>query len=165
MRIDGGNEQSNNQVIEKYCYLNDETYCDEYGGLYQWDELMQYMTSEGVKGICPEGWHIPSYSEGEALLDFCGGEDFAGGKLRETGTNHWEPPTEGSTNETGFTALGAGIYDQGYHVLKRVTHFWSSTESDSLDAWYLFIQLGEDGVKIRTEYKLYGQSVRCIKDE
>jgi uncharacterized protein (TIGR02145 family) len=39
--------------------FNSESYCDIYGGLYQWDEMMQYVTAEKTKGICPTGWHLP----------------------------------------------------------------------------------------------------------
>jgi len=54
---------SNNGIIEKYCYGNIESNCDIYGGLYQWDEAMQYATIEGAKGICPDGWYIPTLAE------------------------------------------------------------------------------------------------------
>jgi len=59
----GGNNltnQTNNATIEKYCYQNDPANCTTYGGLYQWDEAMQYVTTEGVQGVCPSGSHIPT---------------------------------------------------------------------------------------------------------
>jgi len=43
--INGSQNQTNNSTIEKYCYDNDPANCDEYGGLYQWDEMMQYTTT------------------------------------------------------------------------------------------------------------------------
>ncbi len=58
-RIDGDCEMEDNAVTEKYCYNDDENNCEEYGGLYSWDELMQYTSLENAQGICPEGWHIP----------------------------------------------------------------------------------------------------------
>ena len=61
--INGTQEQTNNSIIEKYCHDNIGTNCDIYGGLYQWDEVMQYLTNEGVQGICPQGWHIPTDAE------------------------------------------------------------------------------------------------------
>jgi uncharacterized protein (TIGR02145 family) len=54
-RIDGANNQANNGTIEKYCYSDNTSNCDTYGGLYQWDEAMQYVTTEGTQGICPSG--------------------------------------------------------------------------------------------------------------
>jgi hypothetical protein len=51
------------EIIEKYCYDDQESNCDIYGGMYTWNELMQYSTTEGVQGICPEGWHLPTDAE------------------------------------------------------------------------------------------------------
>ncbi len=58
---------SDNGVIEKYCYDNSERNCRKYGGLYDWDEAMGYIVTEGVQGICPDGWHIPTNAEWHAL--------------------------------------------------------------------------------------------------
>ena len=72
-RIDGANNQTDNNNIEKYCYADLESNCDIYGGLYQWDEMMNYTTQEGTQGICPYGWHIPTRAEWTALTDSLGG--------------------------------------------------------------------------------------------
>jgi len=58
--INSSQAQLNNNVIEKYCLVDDPAQCDTYGGIYMWEELMQYTTEEGVQGICPTGWHVPS---------------------------------------------------------------------------------------------------------
>jgi uncharacterized protein (TIGR02145 family) len=58
--IQGGNIMTNNGIIEKYCYGNNEDTCDVYGGLYKWGEAMNYYFTTGGQGICPDGWHIPS---------------------------------------------------------------------------------------------------------
>ncbi len=57
-QIDGMYNQTNNSIIEKYCYNDLESNCDSLGGLYQWNELMEYTTEEGTQGICPDGWHV-----------------------------------------------------------------------------------------------------------
>ena len=57
----GGFQQTDNGTNEKYCYYNDEANCAIYGGLYEWPEAMQYMTTEGAQGICPQGWQISHY--------------------------------------------------------------------------------------------------------
>jgi len=62
-RIDGTATQANNGTIEKYCYSDNDANCTTYGGLYQWDEMMQYTTTQGVQGICPTGWHLPVDAE------------------------------------------------------------------------------------------------------
>jgi hypothetical protein len=61
--INGNLNMSNNSVVEKFCYDNDMSKCTIYGGLYQWGEIMQYMTTQGSQGICPSGWHIPTQME------------------------------------------------------------------------------------------------------
>lgn len=67
--------QSNNSTIEKYCYENDGFNCFAFGGLYQWYEAMQYVTTKRAKGICPIGWHIPSDHEWKTITS----EDFKTG--------------------------------------------------------------------------------------
>ncbi|MDR3666696.1 MAG: FISUMP domain-containing protein, partial [Ignavibacteriaceae bacterium] len=80
--IDSTQNPSNNGIIEKYCYNNDSVKCSIYGGLYQWDEAMQYDTTEGSKGICPTGWHVPSWNEFATLKSFVGNN---GNELKEIG--------------------------------------------------------------------------------
>jgi uncharacterized protein (TIGR02145 family) len=58
---------SNNGIIEKYCLFNSPDSCRLYGGLYDWDEAMNYTEEAGTQGICPEGWHIPTVAEWNAL--------------------------------------------------------------------------------------------------
>ena len=87
-RINGSGSQTNNSTIEKYCYDDNEANCTTYGGLYQWDESMQYSTMPGVQGICPTGWHLPTDAEWTTLTTYLGGEGIAGGKKKETGTTH-----------------------------------------------------------------------------
>ena len=121
--INGSNDQIDNGVIEKYCYDNVPANCDTYGGLYQWNELMQYETTQGIQGICPTGWHIATdeelktlegtvdsqYGVGDPVWDETGNRGLdAGGNLKETGTTLWEPPNTGATNSSGFTALPSG---------------------------------------------------------
>ena len=69
-KINGNQTQTNNGIIEKYCYDDIEANCTAYGGLYQWNEMMQYVTNEGVQGICPLGWHIPTDGEWCAVTQF-----------------------------------------------------------------------------------------------
>ena len=55
--------QTNNSIHEKYCFNNDTNNCNLNGGLYQWNELMNYFTTQGVQGLCPVGWHLPTDAE------------------------------------------------------------------------------------------------------
>jgi len=177
-RIDGSGNQSNNNTIEKYCYDNSTSNCDTYGGLYQWDEMMQYVTTEGVQGICPTGWHLPSDEEwktmemhlgmSQAQADGTGwrGTD-EGGKLKETGTTHWVSPNTGATNTSGFTALPGGYRDTtgNFSDLGNYGYWWSATASGSTVAWHRNLFYHFDEV-YRTIYddKENGFSVRCLRD-
>ena len=63
--------QADNGVVEKTCYNNDEENCNIYGGLYSWDEAMNYGSGNNPD-ICPEGWHIPGNGEWLELNNFLG---------------------------------------------------------------------------------------------
>ncbi|NCA74983.1 MAG: hypothetical protein EOM90_01490 [Alphaproteobacteria bacterium] len=165
IRINGTIEQSDNGILEKYCYNDQESNCAVYGGMYQWNEMMQYVTSSAT-GICPPGWHIPSDAEWTILTNNLGGELVAGGKMKETGLLHWWDPNLAS-NSSGFTALGSGIRepDATFNVLNQYTNFWSSTENSALFSWsralgHLSESLWRDGNYDKTK----GFSVRCLKD-
>jgi uncharacterized protein (TIGR02145 family) len=128
-RINGSQVQTDNCIIEKYCYDDLESNCTIYGGIYQWNEAMQYMRTESIQGICPEGWHLPSDAEWSTLTNFLGGGNVAGGKMKETGTMHWCSPNTGATNTSGFTAIPGGVkLPGGFGDLSRSAYLWSSSE-------------------------------------
>lgn len=62
---------------------------------------------------CPDGWHVPNRDEWEELIEYLGGEQIAGGVLKETGTENWTPPNTGASNTAGFTALPTGYATDG----------------------------------------------------
>jgi len=92
--IQGANDQTNNSVLEKYCYNNDTANCAIYGGLYQWAEAVQYQNgatnttspspafSGNINGVCPNGWHVPSDGEWSTIETFLGGVSVAGGSMK-----------------------------------------------------------------------------------
>lgn len=171
-RIDGILDQTDNSTIEKYCYDDDESYCEIYGGLYQWNELMQYTAISGTQGICPAGWHVPTRAEFEVLTDFLGGESSCGGKMKtsgtiEAGTGLWHTPNTGATNESGFTGMPAGMRDSGstFMHMGYNADFFTSDEYSAGMAWGRNLYYGS--VTVRDEYfdKRYGWSVRCLKNE
>ena len=174
-RINGTIEQTNNSIIEKYCHNDLESNCDVYGGLYQWDEAMQYSTTEGVKGICPTGWHLPTDAEWCSLTQFLDPSVYcnaigitgtnAGGKMKEAGLTHWASPNTGATNSSGFTALPGGYRDTngGFYGLTYGALFWSSFQNAAATAWDRSIS-GSEGVGRYSDYKADGFSVRCVQD-
>ena len=178
--INGSSNQTNNSVNEKYCFNDNLANCDTYGGLYQWDEAMQYVTTAGTRGICPSGWHLPTDVEWmtmEEYLGMCSGTYYEcsdsigwrgtdeGGKLKETGTTHWASPNTGATNSSGFTGLPGGYRDTNgsFYNLTYYANFWSSLENGS-GAWYRRLGYNKSQV-YRSHYsKAYGCSVRCLRD-
>jgi uncharacterized protein (TIGR02145 family) len=164
-RINGSQNQSNNGIIEKYCYSNDELNCDAVGGLYQWNETMQYTSNPGTQGICPYGWHIPTDAEWTTMTTYLGGTDVAGGKMKETGYVLWMPPNTGASNESGFTALPAGQRntDATFSDLFWSTHFWSSNIVNPFP-YYRFLTYDNDDVYRNRINGTNGYSVRCLRD-
>ncbi|MBP6976818.1 MAG: hypothetical protein KBB71_00710 [Lentimicrobiaceae bacterium] len=166
----GGQLQTNNGYIEKYCYNNDPSNCAIYGGLYEWREAMQYVTTEGAQGICPSGWHIPTQNEFNTIRTFLGGEPVAGGKMKETGTEHWLPPNAGATNESGFTGLPGGYrwsFDGTFLVLRGDCYMWSSTQTyDPYEsAFYGGLYFDDAYFYENYAFKEWGFAVRCLKNE
>ena len=157
---------SNNGEIEKYCYEDDPANCDEYGGLYQWDEMMDYSTILCSPGICPIGWCIPSIEDIATLSDFLGGEDIAGGEMKEAGTIHWNPPNAGATNSSGFTGVPGGyIISSEYSYLGSGCRLWSSSETDNIYASYGYLNYNSSYFYYLSYFeKTHGYSVRCIRE-
>jgi uncharacterized protein (TIGR02145 family) len=163
--INGSEEMTDNGIIEKYCYDNNTANCVEYGGLYQWDEMMEYYTTTGVQGICPSDWHLPTDGEWEIVAVYLGGLQIAGGKMKEIGTTHWNPPNTAATNESGFTGLPGGYnYGESYSYMGYSGSWWSSTESTSNSAYKSLMFYRHGNLVPSTTGKIYGFSVRCIRN-
>jgi uncharacterized protein (TIGR02145 family) len=140
-------------------YENNGANGQTYGILYNW-----HAVASGK--LCPTGWHVPTDSEWNTLIDFLGGEDVAGGKMKEAGTAHWNSPNLDATNSSGFTALPAGyLFDNGnYNSLGNVTHWWTSTQSDTDEAFDRYVYF-QNGKAVKGTYsKQVFYSCRCIKD-
>ncbi|MDY0207657.1 MAG: FISUMP domain-containing protein [Pseudomonas sp.] len=144
-----------------------------YGVLYNWAAAMAGLPSRelipsGVQGVCPSGWHLPSNGEWEELIDYLGGEEIAGGKLKEAGTAHWSSPNTGATNEVGFTALAGGYRDtdKTFKDIADVGYWWSTTEHYKFDylAWYPYVSFDLNKVSEISSSKESGFSIRCVRD-
>lgn len=170
MLYSDSNNQTNNNVIEKFCWANYVPNCNVFGGLYQWDEMMQYDTVPAIRGICPSGFHIPTYNEWRILETYLGGKWFACGEMKETGFTHWYPPNTGANNESGFTALAAGARDYflpyPFSGLMYDAMFWSSSQylQYGNNAWSVYLSGYFDFFDIEATIKNYAFSVRCLKD-
>ena len=155
------------------CWYNnsESTYKNTYGAMYNW-----YSVNTG--NLCPTGWHVPTDNEWVILINFLGGENIAGLKLKEAGTDHWIGTNTG-TNESGFTALPGGfraslqgafwphniIYSINDYVYNdREGLWWSSTGYNSTFAEMVLIGNKVDKVVRLPEPNGSGISVRCIKN-
>jgi uncharacterized protein (TIGR02145 family) len=173
-RIDGGQNMSQDTVTEKYCYDNDPVNCTVYGGLYRWDEMMNYTTADSATGICPTGWRLPSNYDWVNLVNFYGGLQIAEGAMKETGNEHWNAPNSDATNESGFTAIPGGVCldylysGTYYHSLHTDAGFWTSTQSAQYpitSAWMWDLQhVTVSEIFNGTDSKVTGYAVRCIHD-
>ncbi len=180
--ISGGSDQTNNGTIEKYCYDNNTSNCDTYGGLYQWDEAMQYVTTAGTQGICPSGWHIPTDAEWMTMEEYLGMCSGTGSGC--SGATGWRGTDEGSKmagNEllwtngnldqnanfgtSGFDALpGSDRYTSGsFGDLTYFAYFWSSSEGGA-NAWSRSLFCNFALVERYDDNKAYGFSLRCVRD-
>jgi uncharacterized protein (TIGR02145 family) len=131
-----------------------------YGNLYNW-----YAVNDN-RSIAPVGWHVPADAEWSELIAYLGGEDVAGGKLKENGSTHWQSPNVGATNETDFTALPGGCrdYDGLFYDIGSNGFWWSSTEDNIFNSWYRYI-FNIYAYVARYRYdKTNGFSVRCVRD-
>ncbi len=159
----------NNGVIEKWCYNNDSAICASDGGLYNWDEAMQYSTTPGAQGICPSGWHIPTDSEQYTLVNYlkdpgqiCDANRFswwqcatAGTKLKSGGTSGMNFPL------AGFITSVPSFWSRGAYA-----RFWSSSQGVTGISSAVHRYLGSSDTRVVrvSDIKGYGLSVRCVND-
>ena len=182
--INGSQDQTNNSIKEKYCYDNNPDSCTKYGGLYKWDEMMQYTTQEGVQGLCPPGWHLPTdeewkvlegavdsqYGIGDPIWNYYWERGYDAGMNLKT-TNGWFANGNG-TDMFGFSGLPGGFRITSlvrFYNVCIYSYWWTSTEFGFFDAWCRILNFAYSGVR-RSYYsyfgihKDYGFSVRCLRD-
>ena len=180
-----GSEISTGYTNEDWTYIdiggygvyNDDPYNkDVYGNLYNW-----YAIND-ERGVCPDGWHIPSNNEWLELVNHLDedsnySEEYigsisqtAGADLKEVGDTHWTSSSNTGNNESGFTALPGGARNgnyngTGYWQLGDGGCFLSITEfsQNTSEAYFYELDYGST-VRQQTRGKPYGQSVRCIQD-
>lgn len=154
-----------NLITGAYCnYNNDANNAVVYGYFYNW-----YAVYDS-RNIAPAGWHVPSDAEWQTLIKYLGGDAVAGGKMKESGTTHWQSPNSGATNESGFSALPGNHrdYNGSFFTLGSSAYFWSSSEPDMSNPPNLALgrRLLYDysGVSLYPDDKRVGFSVRLIRD-
>lgn len=155
--LQGIQNSTNNEIIEKYCYENKPENCTKYGALYKWDEATAYSNTTNPRGICPEGWHIPSKTEFSNLKKAVHDSSFALIE-KEEGIR--------ANNTSGFSVLMAGKASRGaFSDLGTQAYLWSSIKSNegipSSTAFILWYICSDGFGNFTNDYAL---SVRCIND-
>jgi uncharacterized protein (TIGR02145 family) len=144
-----------------YCYYNgDASNKDSYGVLYNW-----YAVNTG--NLAPTGWRVPTDEDWTILSAYLGGQDVAGGKLKETTTTHWLSPNTQATNEIGFTAVPGGslVYPPiSYRYIGDSGYWWTSSNDAEYAscAWIRSINYLYGSIQRASYGKQYGFSVRCV---
>ena len=153
-----------NRNAEAYSSYSNTEDLDEratYGLLYNWQAVSD------SRNIAPEGWHVATQADWEALIAVVGNGDNAGGRLREAGSLHWNGNNT-STNPSGFTALPGGrrqytdgtFINQGFNAF-----FWSATANGPDFAFYYQVNYDSSPIVAANFLKAAGYSVRCVKND
>lgn len=139
-------------------YNNDIANKTPYGAFYNY-----YAIASGK--LCPKGWHVPTDAEINTLATYLGGTSVAGGKLKEAGNTHWSSNTS-ATNETGFTAVGAGYrLDSGtFGGLLSYMTGWCGNAFDAGNAYNYTLKASDGTISYAPAPMKMGKVVRCIKD-
>jgi uncharacterized protein (TIGR02145 family) len=142
-----------NCTPEKYCFNDTPSNCSSYGGLYIWDELMQYEDIPAVQGLCPPEWHVPDENEWNALFNLFISNGFAGSPLKYTGY-------------TGFNALldGLRFKYKAWGMDNFATLIWSSSSCGPDKAWAHGMNSFNPSVSFYPASKSNAFVVRCVKD-
>jgi uncharacterized protein (TIGR02145 family) len=148
-----------------YCWFNNDTLNKNiYGGLYNFYALDSFYN--GGKNLCPTGWHVPSFSEWNTLINFLGGAPLAGGLLKENGFLRWVAPNTGATNMSGFTALPGGRRGpSGTFAANGSTGYYRTRTPDVFPESF-YAQLNNNNTTSNNTpwNNGIGMSIRCIRD-
>ena len=169
----------------RYYPDNNSSNVSTYGYLYNWPAVMGNSSSSsanpsGVQGICPTGWHVPSDAEWTQLIDYVGSQteyqcNSSSSKIAKAlaSTTGWNSSTftcavgnnPSANNATGFSALPAGYYGNGYYNhFGNNAFFWSASVSGVYNAYCRNLYYNDASVLRTNYYTYYGFSVRCLRD-
>lgn len=161
-----------------FCVNDSLENCEKYGRLYMWNVAMDSagrygnngkgcgynrncLTGYPVRGVCPEGWHLPTLKEFETLMATVGGKNKAAKMLKST--TGWDDGCSG-VDAFGFTALPVGDKYGKYRYEGDMAFFWSSTGSNEDSAWHMSFMYGDNAPHVSDFEKGHAFSVRCLKD-
>jgi uncharacterized protein (TIGR02145 family) len=149
------------------CYYdnNRANYEPTYGCLYNW------YAANDPRGLAPDGWRLPTVDEVLEMARYLGGNDIAGGMIKEAGTQRWKAPNSGATNSSGFTALPGGnrgnTYSGEIGTFIDITNdavFLTGDEYSPSVGWGFFVTYSTAILSYGVAFdKSYGTNVRFIK--
>lgn len=131
-----------------------------HGKMYNW-----YAVNDS-RGICPTGWHVPTEADWSSLENSLGGQLTAGNKMKVTGSTYWFGGNANATNESGFSAIGSGLYYfyGSFEGLTQGVNFWSATTFDASSAWVRSLSFDMGNLALSIYPKNSGFHVRCVRD-
>jgi uncharacterized protein (TIGR02145 family) len=137
-----------------WAYDNNRDNLKTYGYLYDWETACK---------VCPSGWHLPSDAEWNRLINFLGGAELAGHKMKSAWA--WKDGGNGN-NVSGFNGFpGGGRNTNGtFYSIGINGYSWSSSETNTSFAWYRNLYYNSGSVNRGKYGKSNGFSVRCLRD-
>lgn len=160
-RINGNLAQTNNSIIEKYCYGNSDTNCITYGGLYLWDEAMNYSNVEGTQGICPTNSHLPSDADWSALEIYLGMNPAQATLVGQRGTNQGTQIKAGGSSQLNIPLAGIRSNTGSFLYSTSYAYIWTSS-SEGAEAWDRDYYSGYATTLRNKNTKDFGFTVRCL---
>ncbi len=145
-------ENLNYETGNSWCYGDDNSNCEKYGRLYDWNT---------AKTSCPAGWHLPVKGEWKELESALGGGN-AGIAIKST--SGWDGNGNG-TDSYGFSALPGGHRnpDGTFDNDGKFGSWWTATVDGSGTAYIRYMN-SNSNVGDDYHVKSYGFSVRCVED-
>jgi len=129
-----------------FFYEGDSLHAKEYGFLYNWPTVVNGVefvrdSSGFIQGIAPEGWHIPEVEEWRAAIDFLGGVEIAGARLKDLNSPLWGSVVPNKSGTSGFAALPGGfsLNNNTYLEEGESAYFWTATPSIFNHAYHILL--------------------------
>jgi uncharacterized protein (TIGR02145 family) len=136
-----------------WAYDDSQVNAKIFGYLYDWQTACK---------VCPSGWHLPSDAEWKTLINFLGGDNLAGHKMKSTWA--WENGGNGN-NVSGFNGLPGGYAHGTFNQRNSLGYWWSSSsDAGATTASTRCLDTGVHRLHHHTNNKAVGFSVRCLKD-
>ena len=158
------NEWDNLNEAAYSIYEENTSYGEQYGFLYNW------WVGIDEREVCPEGFDMPSNQDWLNLIDYLGGADIAGGKMKKEGVDDWNHPNLGATNSSGFSSLPAGVRHSNSGLdceyINEMASYWSTDEAsiNNSNAMVSNIFFDQESILNQGTGKGWGGSIRCIAD-